>query len=273
VFGLLKVVGKIKALSPVFHGGDEKTGSVVLLRRERFIVDGEPMDIPVISGNAVRGVWRRYAFVDFLSLLDYTLDVSTKQGRKLYHTLFTGGILEGVDTGAEIDVELKKEVFEYVIPARLFGFSFGNQMIEGKLKVGKLLPICEELNDYLPVKSDRSVYTMIGKSFQTRKDDIRERDEDEQAVQMLVEYEVFIPGTEFYHKVMVEDPEPIDVSCLERVIELWKLKPFVGGKSSIGMGELEINYDLDATSEEYVKFVEEKRDEICSVLEELKKRL
>lgn len=54
-----KIKGILTALSPVYHGGNEKTGSVVLLNRLKFIVDGKPTDVPIISGNQVRGRLRR----------------------------------------------------------------------------------------------------------------------------------------------------------------------------------------------------------------------
>ncbi len=111
---------------------------------------------------------------------------------------------------------------------------------------------------------------MISSMFQTRKDELKtEREKDEQAVQMLIEYEVFTAGTQFYHKVMLEDPTELDISCLARVIELWKQKPFIGGKSSIGLGELEINYKFDANSNAYLNFLKKKRDEICRLLDSL----
>ena len=272
MFGLLKVSGILRAVSPIFHGGNEKTGSVVMLNRLRYIVDGEPEDVPYISGNAVRGIWRRMIFSDLLNQLDYSINVSKPSGQRLYHALFTGGVLETVDekSSGVIDIQLKRKILNLLIPARLFGFSIGNQMIEGKLKVGHVLPVCKELMEYIPVEPKLSFYDMLSTTFQTRKDELRaEREEGEQAVQMLVEYEVFVPGSQFYHEVKLEDPTDLDISCLARVIELWKMKPFIGGKSSVGMGELDINYDLDAKSDDYMKFIEKKRDEICSLLDEL----
>jgi len=271
-FGLLRIEGVLRAVTPIHHGGNEKTGSVILLNRIKFLVDGEPMDIPFISGNAVRGVWRRLIFKDMLDQIGYEIDVSRKGGQKLYHAIFAGGVLETVDvsSSATIDVELKKRILSLLIPARLFGFSIGNQSIEGRLKVGHLLPICKELNEYIPAKSNKTIYEMISSMFQTRKDELKtEREKDEQAVQMLIEYEVFTAGTQFYHKVMLEDPTEIDISCLARVIELWKQKPFIGGKSSIGLGELEIDYKFDGKSDEYLDFLKKKRDEICQLLDSL----
>lgn len=277
MFGLLTVRGRLKARSPIFHGGNEKTGSVVLLNRLKFITSSGLEDIPIISGNAIRGVLRRYIFQDFLSEIGYEIDVTTPQGLKLYHALFTGGVLETVDVrdSGIIDVDLKRRVIECIPPLRLFGFSFRNQTIESKLKVGAALPICKELKDYLPDDEhpSRSVYELLTTAYQTRKDDIKaERDEKEQAVQMLIEYELFAPGTEFYHELKLEDPDEVDISCLARCIELWKAKPFIGGKSSIGLGELEIAYDLDASSDTYMKFLAEHKDEIILLLQEMEER-
>ena len=59
MFGVLCIPGILIAKSPVFHGGNEKTGSVQLLNRIKFLVNNEPIDIPYISGNSVRGYLRR----------------------------------------------------------------------------------------------------------------------------------------------------------------------------------------------------------------------
>ena len=83
--------------------GNEKTGSVSLLNRQKWIVDGEPVSVPYISGNAIRGQLRRKAMYDFTHDIGYTIDLDRIKGRKLYHALFTGGNLEqvkGPDAGA-----------------------------------------------------------------------------------------------------------------------------------------------------------------------------
>ena len=274
MFGLVVVKGSWRAKSPVFHGGNEKTGSVVLLNRERFLTENGVEEIPIISGNAVRGILRREIMADFLKQVGYKIDVSTKNGQKLYHALFTGGILETVDSSSSgvIDIDLKKKVIQYLIPVRLFGFSIGNQTVESKLKVGQGLSICKELSPFLPenINARHSYYEMLTQAFQTRKDELHaEREEDEQAVQMLVEYEVFAPGSMFYHEFKIEDPEDIDLSCFSRLLELWQRKPYIGGKSSIGFGELQLHYDFNYTSEQYLKFLQDNKDKINEILAEL----
>ena len=277
------VRGILTALSPAFHGGSEKTGSVVLLNRIKFIVDGKPTDVPIISGNQVRGRLRRLLTADFLELAGYKMDLGQKSYQKLYHTLFAGGVLEAVEEESEsavVDLNLKFRVVKYILPLRLFGCSYANQMIEGRVLVGHMLPVCKELQDYTGVESNISFYQLIARAFQTRRDELRttRTEEDEQAVQALIEYECFAPGTRFYHEIRLEtskDEELLDLSALYRAVELWKMNPFIGGKSSVGFGKLKIEYEWPkpVDSKPYLEFVEKNRDEIVKVLDELREAL
>jgi CRISPR/Cas system CSM-associated protein Csm3 (group 7 of RAMP superfamily) len=271
------------ALSPVYHGGSEKTGAVVLLNRLKFIVDGKPTDVPIISGNQVRGRLRRLLTADFLELVDYKMDLGQKSYQKLYHTLFAGGVLEAVEEESEsavVDLNLKFRIVKYILPLRLFGCSYANQMIEGRVLVGHMLPVCKELKDYTGVESDISFYQLIARAFQTRRDELRvaRTEEEEQAVQALVEYECFAPGTKFYHEIRLEttrDEELLDLSTLYRAIELWRENPFIGGKSSVGFGKLRIEYEWPrpVDSKPYLEFIEKNKDEIVKVLDELREAL
>ena len=277
------VRGILTALSPVFHGGSEKTGSVVLLNRLKFIVDGKPTDVPIISGNQIRGRLRRLLTADFLELAGYKMDLGQKSYQKLYHTLFAGGVLEAVEEESEsavVDLNLKFRVVKHILPLRLFGGSYANQMIEGRVLVGHMLPVCRELRDYIGVDSDISFYQLIARAFQTRRDELRvaRAEDEEQAVQALVEYECFAPGTKFYHEIRLEtsrEEELLDLSTLYRAVELWKENPFIGGKSSVGFGKLKIEYEWPkpVDSKPYMEFVEKNKDEIVKVLDELREAL
>jgi CRISPR/Cas system CSM-associated protein Csm3 (group 7 of RAMP superfamily) len=267
----------------VFHGGSEKTGSVVLLNRLKFIVDGKPTDVPIISGNQVRGRLRRLLTADFLELSGYRMDLGQKSYQKLYHTLFAGGVLEAVEEESEsavVDLNLKFRIVKYILPLRLFGCSYANQMIESRVLVGHMLPVCRELKDYTGVDSDISFYQLIARAFQTRRDELRvaRAEDEEQAVQALVEYECFAPGARFYHEIRLEtsrDEELLDLSTLYRAVELWRENPFIGGKSSVGFGKLRIEYEWPrpVDSRPYLEFVERNKDEIVKVLDELRETL
>jgi len=276
-----KIKGILTALSPVYHGGNEKTGAVVLLNRLKFIVDGKPTDVPIISGNQVRGRLRRLLSRDFLERAGYQLDLSQRRHQRLYHTLFAGGVLTSVEEeeSGVVDLNLKFRVVKYILPLRLFGCSYANQMIEGRVLIGHLLPVCRELRDYTGIDSDVSFYQLITRAFQTRRDELRARDtsgeeEEEQAVQALVEYECFAPGTRFYHEIVLETDsgeEKLDLSTLYRAIELWQQLPYIGGKSSVGFGKLRIEYEWvpGVDSRAYSEFIEKNKSEIVKALDEL----
>lgn len=264
--------GYLIAMSPISHQGDEKTGSESLLRRMSYVIDGKKTEVPVISGNSIRGVLRRYLMADLLDTCEYTLT-----NMKLYHTLFSGGMLESVDkkqTGI-INIGLKRRIRKILPPISVLGTALGNQIFEGKLKVNMALPICKELQQFLPddlkIEPTPSFYEFLDFTFTTRRDDLREeRDEDEQAVQMLVNFEVFATGTPFYHEFILCDFNDVEEGVLARMINLWKQQPYIGGKSAIGLGKLQLNYEYDADSERvYREFISDNKDKICAVLKEL----
>lgn len=264
--------GYIIAQSPLHSGGDEKTGSESLLRRLSYIIDGKRVEIPVLSGNAIRGILRRELMADMLTRLDYKLESA-----KIYHMLFSGGMLETVNekSSGVIDIGLKRKIRKTIPPIAVLGSSLGNQIFEGKLKIDMALPICKELTDFLPddlvIKSETSVHEFLDWTFTTRRDDLREeRKEDEQATQMLVNFEVFAPGTPFYHEFILNDANEVEEGVLVRMLNLWKQKPYIGGKSAIGLGKLKLNYDYDELSEKaYLDFLEQKKEEGTAKLKEL----
>ncbi len=274
LYGIKKVSGKITALSPLFSGGNEKTGITQSLNRIKYLIDGEQIEIPFVSGNEVRGYLRRLIMQDYLDRAGFELNLEDKTHKHLFHTLFAGGILQEVESKmqGQIDLTGKKRIFDNLLPARLLGFSFGNQMIEGKLKVSPMLPICKELKGFLPegYASKLSVHEMLSAQFQTRRDEIREtKQKDEQAVQMIIEHEVISPGAQFYQEFALEDPDELTLSTLGRMIELWKEKPYIGGKSSVGFGQLKLDYPDTPSSEAYVEFVKSNVLKINETLAEL----
>ncbi len=267
-----RIVGYLIAQTPIHSGGDEKTGSETLLRRMSYLIGGKRVEIPILSGNAIRGILRRMVMGDMLTQLGYEL-----QSAKIYHMLFSGGMLETVgakNTGV-IDIAQKREIRAAIPPISVLGTSLGNQIFEGKLKVDMGLPICKELEDYLPeqlaIKPETSIYECLDWSFSTRRDDLRdERTEDEQATQMLVNYEVFTPGTPFYHELMLNDMTDVERGVVIRMLNLWKERPFIGGKSAIGFGKLKLNYDYNQGDEEvYIEFIAERQEEMKKLLSKL----
>jgi CRISPR/Cas system CMR subunit Cmr4 (Cas7 group RAMP superfamily) len=280
-FGIKTIPGYFLTLSPIHHGGDQKTGSETLFRRQEYLVNGEYTGIPLIHGNAIRGVWRRLIMNDLSKFLDMSYDDDTKFKLKkdVYHSLFSGGQFKSVDDkdSGKIYIEFKRKIQKLIPPISLLGTSYGTQPLTGKLQTNMLLPICSELEDYLPTIKEQyknrlnlSVFENMEFMFQTRKDDLREeRKEGEQAVQMLIKYEVMKPGTVLYTELKLIDYNEIELSCLARIIELWSENPRIGGKSAVGLGKVKPEFELEATSEKYLNFLEENKQEIIEFLEDL----
>ncbi len=273
----VEIEGTVTALTPIFHGGDEKTGSTPVLRTIMVYVEGiGRVPIPYISGNGVRGKLRRLAMKDFLDMVGYEIT-----NAKLHHALFSGGVLESTEeTTGVIDLEFRKKVRDIIPPASVFGCALGNQMIQGILIVEHMWPICEEYRPYLPAeyqddpRASRPIRTFTDQSFITRRDDLRaEREEGEQAVQMKVDYECFVPGTKFYHRFVLQLPTELQLSCMGRVLDLFAEMPYVGGRSSSGDGKVALAYKNKPDASKYLEFVREKKNEIVALLKELEEKL
>ena len=272
--------GNLTALSPIHHGGSEDYGTTKLILTLPTIIvnplngEEEIDNVPAIHGNAIRGYLRRLIMDDFLTLLDYELD-----SKKVYHFLFTGGILEALDPkdkGA-INLTRKKEIRELIPPISLVGSALGNQMIQGKLKVGMGDIVCAETKHYITDYADYdfSAYNLKGSDFGTRLDDLKEgkTDDDEQAHQMKYEFETLIRGTKFTHEFILEDCNSIEKACFRRMMSLWEERPYLGGKSGTGYGKVRLDYQGidDLTDISYLNYLHDRKEEISNLLDELVK--
>lgn len=265
--------GTLTALSTIHTGGDLKTGVACMMRVIDFIVDGEARPIQIIDGNSIRGNLRRLLLNDFFAQLGYQIKTP-----RLYY-LLSGGALEEVSTqdSGYLNLQLRREIRALIPPLSLLGCSMGNQAFTGKLIVAKALPICRELNDYLPVQSKIALGNYLTESFNTRRAE-RELPEavqanqrqEEPTIQMKVNLQCFAPGTKFYHKFMLMDTTPLEKSCFARMVELWRERPFVGGKSAVGYGEVKLDYPtLTLTSEFYLNWLQENKDAVTQLLSKL----
>ncbi|MEM7828447.1 MAG: hypothetical protein QW561_03825 [Candidatus Aenigmatarchaeota archaeon] len=272
--------GWIKAESPIYHGGSEKNGSTPVLRTIYIYTDEGEVPLPYINGNAIRGRQRRYLMKDFFDLIG--LPPESLQP-KLYHVFFSGGNLEDLADGTSgcIDLELRRNIYRLVPSLSLMGCAIGNQVLKGKLQVGHAFPVCREFRDYLPdsLKKDKRasmhVKAFTDESFITRKDDLKiTREQDENAIQMKIDFECFIPGTLFYHWFALEYATEIEMAAFCRMLELMRLSPFLGGMSAAGNGKFSFHYEPEPSgSEPYVSYVIDHAGEIQEFLLELEGRL
>lgn len=255
----------IKLLSPLTHFGDEQSGTMQTLRRMKFFINGEYIDIPVYSGNALRGILRTLVMTDLLE----KLDMSTESiSQNMFYTLFNGGSLK---SGGLEDLSFKRLIREYCPALSLLGSAYGNQMTEGKLKTGILRPVCFEMNEYNRNQTELSLYSgMLSDVFHTRMDRLKKSVEEvsdsdfntkKQAVQMKYEMETLSAGTMLETEVFVECANELEVSCAYYMLKLLKESGHIGGKSAAGYGKIAINCDLEA-SKLYEDFLIERKEDI-----------
>lgn len=266
--------GKATALSSIIHSGGETNGVATMLRREKFVLpDGSVERIPVISGNSIRGVLRDVGMYDMLQKVGYGVDKETGEVTGLplsaFYFLFSGGALSS--TGEEgIDVEKFRKMKELIPLIGIFGGAIGNAIMPGKLKVGKLIPICLETLHLLPEKyrseNAASIWEYCQTEMYTRKDDEKndkvrgmidgnvrtlladgkaksEITKASTSQQMMYRVETIAAGTNFYWKVILEDATDVEFESFINTLLVFSKAPYVGGRSAVGHGEISIKMD------------------------------
>lgn len=256
-----------EAKTPVSHGADSNQGTRTALRTEKMAMPSELNadfdDIPVVSGNSLRGQFRDLLARDFLDMIDVELHDT------LSNTFWSGGTPESGSGAAQIRRRRIESVRELIPTLSILGGSIGSSIMDGKLKVGRLVPIGIETQNYTGVESDNSVWDYKDKVFYTRIDDKEgSRTEDEQKQQMKYEADVLVPGTRFHHQMQLVEANEIETAALARALELFDEEPFIGGMSRVGHGKVEHDYDLPS-SDPYLEFVDESREEIRDFVLEL----
>lgn len=288
----VKIKGNWTALSPIHHGASEDYGTTKLIHVQPTIVKNsltgelEIDNIPCIHGNAIRGRLRRLIMEDYLDNVDYEL-----KSKKVYHFLYTGGILESLDNKdkGSINLSKKRDIRKYIPPISLLGSALGNQMIQGKLKVGMGNIVCDETKHYISEKCNDtfSAYSLKGEDFGIRLDDLeigrqipenqdteKIETEEEQHTQMKYEFETLIRGTKFTHEFVLEDMLPYEKGCFKRMLELWNERPYIAGKNNTGYGYIDFQYNgLDELdSQIYLDYLETNKKDIQEFLEGLCKQ-
>jgi len=269
----IKIDVRMKLLSPLSHFGDERLGTMQIMRTNKFLVDGEFMDIPVYSGNGFRGQFRRIAMRDYLERIGIAEEGVSE---KLYYALFTGGSLVG---GARyVEVGERRRIKKLCPPLALLGTAIGDQILQGKMKAPIFLPICKETQDYTGIESDISFYDMLEEVFYTRKDDLKsveynikeeEKEKKGDPVQMKYEMQCLSAGTELIGIMIIENVNEVEEAMINATLKKLKEVPFIGGKSAAGHGHVDMQYGELESEETYYKYLEDNKEEIRQWIREI----
>ena len=170
---IIRLEGVVTALTPIAHGSGEshedENGGVIDENIKWSIVDQKntgAKSIPIINGNAIRGPMRAAGagiISDAIGIFDHLND---------FRLLWSGGTTgngnkkkEEKKGGATILVDLEKErVFRQNNPFLSFFGGLLNTLIPGHLRVGGLIPICEQTKHILPDYFGKEMVGFLGTS-------------------------------------------------------------------------------------------------------------
>lgn len=274
--------GRVTALSSITHNGGQSFGINQKLRREKFVqTDASIEEIPVISGNGLRGTLRDRGMWHMCRSLGYGEPDSTGKPLGLslqaFYFLFSGGSLTG-DGSKALNLEEARRVRSLIPLVAVFGGAMGNQIMPGKLKMGKMIPICRETLHLIPAtfraESVLSIWDYTQEEMYTRKDDEKNenlrqmlspatrllidgaraekkrkaeegkpQEDTGQNQQMMYYIETLAAGTQFYLRITLDDVTDVEFEAFLTAMVEFSKRPFVGGKSGTGLGEVSIKFD------------------------------
>lgn len=177
--------GIITAQTSISHIGFTH-GINAKLRREIIVQpNGEIENVPIISGNAIRGILRDVGMLHMVRNIGYKTDddfdaavvkagarsadiegeqqeihLEEKEKKSIersglslaaFYFLFSGGALTK-DAGRGLDIDAARKWRKLIPLVALFGGAMGNQIMPGMIKIGKMIPICSETAHLIPEK-------------------------------------------------------------------------------------------------------------------------
>ena len=270
-----RIEGKITAVEPLSHIG-ESLSIYSHFAKEKMLVSTKTgqrvIEVPVISGNSFRGVLRRRAGYKLLSLLDIKKETLSES---LQHAFFSGGILKKGAGNGVIDTQFVSKLRSNLPTISLFGTAIGQQLIQGKLDVGQLIPISCQTKSRTNIDSEISIYSLLDERSATRRDDMEDKtkgtqDPDEQKQQMRYTHEVLVAGTEFYHYFTLKSCNELETGAFWSTLAEFSKYPKIGGLGCRGFGMVKLGYTIDVESaQKYEAWAVENKESITKYLKEL----
>jgi len=271
------VVGTWTLTSSLIHGGDETLGTTKLFRTKGMVVEGRKVQIPVVSGNAIRGIWRRHSARAFLDA--YLAAGGTPLSLSAFYYLTSGGSLKKGAETTSLDLGAERALRELVPFIGLFGGAGLGKIQAGKLWVDEAVPVCREtlplLRRLWPAAEEADTAAMSVRELTeihgySRQDDakderwhgylntagrqdatalVRRTQEDVSAPsagapqQMRYENMELVAGTVLLHRWGFRwSPMHTELASFAAGLLRWAADPRVGGRSAVGHGSLLLDY-------------------------------
>lgn len=265
----VKIEGTMLCVTPLSHIGEtHSVGS--FFNTEEILVDNEWKSVPTYTGNALRGMLRRYSR-DYLCRNIGNITLSEDWFSKLS---FGGG------TSDTMLIDVKKRRLERQVFPMLSIFGYGLGSMSGKLSSMPMRLICEETKYIVPYKYQAdtlfSANEHIGNQAFTRMDDFkddkavselltskddietnekgqRKLKDGESTTQMRYEVEMIKTGSKWYFRFDLSDVTDIEIGCFISALVEWGKYSRLGGMHNKGYGLVLSHFDFtDLTSNEKI---------------------
>jgi len=285
--------GTVRALSSVAHGGEQR-GTIMALRRETVIQpDGRAVLVPIISGNSWRGRLRRIGEELLRDALGYEGELELAAA----HALRGGGSL--ARTSAEPLSGRRLQELRLLIPqVGVFGCAAGGRIIDGCLRVGKVVPqIAETAHILAGPASEMPWIRATQLETYLRQDDTNQHafadlvgvvpvDVDESGAplfdaveagagterMLMFRVETFPAGTTFETWLRLDRATPREVAFFADVLAQFSAEGRLGGRVGIGHGQVALNLEqrrvagVEPTPVDWRRELVEHRDQAMNVL-------
>lgn len=238
--------------------------------------------LPVVTGNSIRGQLRNSGASHLLDFIGTVVD------KEIFHILFSGGNLSGTMSN---DIERSLALREQFPLISLLGSGVGSMILQGKINVGFVYPICQESVEITGIDSEISWKKLIGEIEFSRmddekndkltkyidSDDINTEKKAKASTQMRFGVQYIAPGSELIQTIQLINTTDLEEGALYNAITKWFENPILGGMSAKGFGTFNayVNNDITVVNRQVQisDYAKEKIDKYINFLEENKEKI
>lgn len=267
-----RIDGYFRLKSPLSHIGETISNKSYLVQERILHPDGQVEEVFCYSGNAWRGQLRDLCAAYMLEALG---DVQV--GLDTFHLLFSGGRIGGTQN---TDIGQARRMRAAVPMLALFGGGVGNQILQGKLRVGNCYPLCREAIPVIPegVRLQAEAISYADCTMEkehSRRDDakienvrrhladpadtlligVEKAKKDGPADQMRIGMELLNAGVTLTTWIGLEAASEVDLGALVSGLHRFSAHPQIGGKVGIGYGLVDLTYRITPAGGEARDFI------------------
>ena len=236
----------ITATTSIVHRDDTRNATSIqsLFRREKVLTPtGEVAVVPIISGNAWRGILRRTGETLLAEVLDYAGQLTPAAA----HLLRNGGFLR--KSTREMTPEQERELKNLVPLIGLFGGAANARVMSGKLVVSKVVPVTADTLHLLPTAPPDapipgSVHTILGQESTSHSNDLPDTgatvdgETGEGFSPIRLDTETLIAGTRLSGQIRLAHATPVEYALLADILEHFATAGHLGGRTAAGHGRI-----------------------------------